>query len=108
MKITNPGANSLYFTEEEAHTAMLACGFDESSLEDAEILASYDPHSGVTEVIIFADVGTWAGNDVDGWNGTNSLEEIGDLDADEINATFGAGASERPLWVAYLARKSGE
>ncbi len=104
MKITNAGTNAMYFTEEEAREALLACGFDESSLEDAEILASYDPRSGVTEVIIFADVGTWAGNDVDGWNKVNSLQEIGDLDADEINTTFGDGAADLPIWASYLAR----
>lgn len=43
MKISNVGEGELHFTETEAKAAMLACGFDESSLDDMEILAARLP-----------------------------------------------------------------
>lgn len=104
MKISNVGEGALHFTETEAKSAMLACGFDESSLDDMDILAAYDPRGGVIELVVYADVGTWAGNNADGWNSVNSLQEIGDLDAGDINAIFGEGADTLPIWAAYLAR----
>jgi len=108
MKLTNVGNSPLYFTKKEAHEAMLACGFAESSLDDMDIDAVYDTRSGVVEVVVYADVGTWAGSNADGWNNMNSLQEIGDLDAGDINSMFVEGASALPIWAAYLARKSGE
>ena len=108
MKLSNVGETTLHFSEEEAREAMLACGFAESSLESMEILAVRDPRGGVVEVVVYADVGTWAGNNADGWNDVNSLQEIGDLDASDINTMFGEGAAELSIWAAYLARKSEE
>lgn len=108
MKLTNVGETTLPFSDEEAREAMLACGFAESSLESMEILAAYAPRGGVVEIVVYADVGTWAGNNADGWNNVNSLQEIGDLDASDINATFGECAAELPIWAAYLARKGEE
>ena len=107
MKLSNVGDTTLHFSEEEAREAMLACGFAESSLADMEILAAYDPRGGVVEVAVYSGVGIWVGNNADGWNDVNSLQEIGDLEASDINATFGEGAAELPIWIAYLDRKNG-
>jgi len=103
MKITNVRPSSNVFSPDEAATAMLACGFAPSSLESMEILAAYDPRAGVTEVIVFADVGIYGGNDCDGWNTSNSLRELGGETAEDIDAQYGDGASMLPIWKAYLA-----
>lgn len=108
MKITNVGSSlsDPFDNEGDATAAMLACGFDASSLESMDILAAYDPRGGVVEVVVFSDVGIWAGNNCDGWNAVNSLAEIGNLTCSEIDKIYGDGASELPIWRAYLERLS--
>ena len=108
MKITNVCATKAFDSEIEAMEAMLACGYSESAIEDMEILAYYDQRGGVSEVIVFSRYGDYAGNNADGWNGVNSLTEIGDLNADEIDHIYGEGAAKRPIWQSYLALKDRE
>ena len=82
---------------------MIDCGFSVAGLDGMEIIAICDP-CGVIEVVIFSDVGYYAGSNIDGWNSTNSLVEIGELSEDAIDSQFGVGASALPIWQAAIAR----
>ncbi len=104
MKICDVGSALLNWPHGEATQAMLACGFSPDSLQDMEVLGAYDAGSGIIEVAIFSSVGIYIGNNADGWNAINSVREFYAEDASEIDAEFGEGASERPIWRAFLAK----
>ncbi len=109
MKITDVGGvlHPLPWDASEATQAMLACDFTEATLAGAELLAAYDPQSGVISAILCSDVGVYAGDNSDGWNNANSFREFGGTTRKDIAAEYGEAAPDRPIWRAYLARVSG-
>lgn len=105
ITITHIGESDTHFDDAEAEAALLACGFSPATIEDGiEILATYSPPAGVNEIIVFSSVGIYAGNNADGWNDTNSVREIGELSAEQIDELFGEGQSTTPIWISFLAK----
>jgi hypothetical protein len=93
------------FDAPQAEAALIACGFLAGDAEHAEILASYDNAGSVIDVVVRAASGWYAGNNSDGWNTVNSLQEVLGTTAPEIDDQFGEFASETALWQAFLNRQ---